>query len=299
MSMELYVAVGSASLPTGDELTQMLQQDGFAASISPIDWQTQSGFFPIVLAGHQTGVEITVFPETTAKEFLGQSGRDLSSVKRIVAFRWGSKMPEVICAYALAAMIARHTGGWIYEPHGAGVLSPETALAEAREAMESSAEQPNADHAQITQCSGDLLDQDVDVIVNTWNRNIIPWWLLIPQGVSGAIKRRAGRAPFQELAKHGPIPLGGAVITGAGRLAFKGIIHVAAINLLWRSTEAAIRACTANALRLATQHGFRSIAFPIIGAGSGGFDMIQAQRIMLEEIAVIPCELEVVVVEYP
>ena len=36
---------------------------------------------------------------------------------------------------------------------------------------------------------GDLLDQDVDVIVNAWNRNVIPWWLLLPQGVSGAIKR--------------------------------------------------------------------------------------------------------------
>jgi hypothetical protein len=37
---------------------------------------------------------------------------------------------------------------------------------------------------------GDLLDQDVEVIVNAWNRNLIPWWLLIPQGVSRAIKRR-------------------------------------------------------------------------------------------------------------
>jgi O-acetyl-ADP-ribose deacetylase (regulator of RNase III) len=34
---------------------------------------------------------------------------------------------------------------------------------------------------------GDLLLQDVDVIVNAWNCNIIPWWLLLPQGVSGAI----------------------------------------------------------------------------------------------------------------
>ncbi len=37
---------------------------------------------------------------------------------------------------------------------------------------------------------GDLLDQDVDVIVNSRNRNIIPWWLLRPQDVSGAIKQR-------------------------------------------------------------------------------------------------------------
>jgi O-acetyl-ADP-ribose deacetylase (regulator of RNase III) len=65
---------------------------------------------------------------------------------------------------------------------------------------------------------GDLLDQDVDVIVNAWNRNIIPWWLLLPQGVSGAIKRRGGLSPFKELRKHGSIPLGGAVLTSAGRL---------------------------------------------------------------------------------
>jgi O-acetyl-ADP-ribose deacetylase (regulator of RNase III) len=83
--------------------------------------------------------------------------------------------------------------------------------------------------------NGDLLAQDVDVIVNAWNRNIIPWWLLLPQGVSGAIKRRAGYAPFRELARKGSIPLGGAVETTAGKLPCKGIIHVAGISLWWRS----------------------------------------------------------------
>ena len=56
--------------------------------------------------------------------------------------------------------------------------------------------------------TGDVLDQEVDVIVNAWNRNIIPWWLLLPQGVSGAIKKRGGTAPFKELRKHGAMPLG-------------------------------------------------------------------------------------------
>ncbi len=51
---------------------------------------------------------------------------------------------------------------------------------------------------------GDLLNQDVDVIVNSWNRNIIPWWLLVPQGVSGAIKKRGGNEPFKQVAKFGP-----------------------------------------------------------------------------------------------
>ena len=70
---------------------------------------------------------------------------------------------------------------------------------------------------QIRIVDGDLLDQDVAVIVNALNRNIIPWWLLLPQGVSGAIKKRAGHAPFRELAKKGSIPLGGAVQTSDGR----------------------------------------------------------------------------------
>jgi O-acetyl-ADP-ribose deacetylase (regulator of RNase III) len=117
---------------------------------------------------------------------------------------------------------------------------------------------------------GDLLEQDVEVIVNAWNRNIIPWWLLLPQGVSGAIKKRAGYAPFRELGRHGPIPLGGAVKTGAGRLPYKAIIHVAGINMLWRSTEQSIRGSVRSVIRLANEHGFRSLAMPVIGAGTGG-----------------------------
>ncbi len=116
---------------------------------------------------------------------------------------------------------------------------------------------------------GDLLDQDVDVIVNAWNRNIIPWWLLLPQGVSKAIKKRAGYSPFRELAKFGPIPLGGAVITVPGRLPHKAIIHVAGINMLWFATEWSVRESVRNAVRLVKESHYTSIAFPLIGAGSG------------------------------
>jgi O-acetyl-ADP-ribose deacetylase len=136
---------------------------------------------------------------------------------------------------------------------------------------------------------GDLLDQEVEVIVNAWNRNIIPWWLLLPQGVSGAIKRRGGTAPFKEVRKHGAIPLGGAVLTSAGRLPFKGIIHVAGINMLWRASERSIRDSVRNAVRLAHEKGFTSIAFPLIGAGSGGFNQEQAKTLMVEEL----CKLDV------
>ncbi len=144
---------------------------------------------------------------------------------------------------------------------------------------------PDCTPTQTEVVEGDLLDQDVEVIVNAWNRNIIPWWLLLPQGVSGAIKRRAGWAPFRELGRHGPIRLGGAVLTSAGRLPFRAIIHVAGINMLWRASERSIRDSVRNALQLARDKGFHSIAFPLIGAGSGGFSKEGAKTIMLAELA--------------
>lgn len=151
---------------------------------------------------------------------------------------------------------------------------------------------------EVEVIEGDLLDQDVEVIVNAWNRNIIPWWLLLPQGVSGAIKRRGGTAPFKELRRHGAIPLGGAVLTSAGALPFKGIIHVAGINMLWRASERSIRNSVTNAVRLAHQKGFTSIAFPLIGAGSGGFDQEQAKALMLDELSKLDVPMAVKVVVF-
>src|SRR5580700_7084906 len=103
---------------------------------------------------------------------------------------------------------------------------------------------------QVLITDGDLLDQPVEVIVNAWNRNVVPWWLLLPQGVSGAIKRRAGVAPFREVARAGPIPLGGAVLTSAGRLEYRGIIHVAGIGMLWRASERSVRDSVTSAMRI-------------------------------------------------
>ena len=146
--------------------------------------------------------------------------------------------------------------------------------------------------------TGDLLDQNVDVIVNAWNRNIIPWWLLIPQGVSGAIKRRGGYAPFIEVARHGAIPLGGAVITGAGRLQFKAIIHVAGISMWCRSSETAIRDSVRNALAIARDRSFASIAFPLIGAGTGAISADRALKIMQETANDCDYAGKVVIVEF-
>ena len=157
---------------------------------------------------------------------------------------------------------------------------------------------PIPSHPTVEVVDGNLLDQDVDVIVNAWNRNIIPWWLLLPQGVSGAIKRHGGSAPFREVFRCGSIPLGGAVLTSAGKLPFKGIIHVAGINMLWRASERSIRDSVTNAVLLAHEKGFRSMAFPLIGAGSGGFNQDQAKALMLDELSQLEVQMTVRVVVF-
>jgi O-acetyl-ADP-ribose deacetylase (regulator of RNase III) len=146
--------------------------------------------------------------------------------------------------------------------------------------------------------TGDLLDQQVEVIVNAWNRNIIPWWLLLPQGVSGAIKRRGGLRPFRELGRKGPMPLGSAVVTGPGRLPYQAIIHVAGIDMMWRASERSIRISVRNSMALVEAHGWRSVAFPIIGAGSGGFPKNKALAFMQDEFGRTESDAAVVVVDY-
>jgi len=150
----------------------------------------------------------------------------------------------------------------------------------------------------VTVVDGDLIDQDVDVIVNAWNRNIIPWWLLLPQGVLRAIKKRGGYAPFRELGKMGSIPLGGAVETSVGKLPFKSIIHVAGINMLWRSSERSIRDSVRNAMKIANEKGYRSIAFPLIGAGSGGAKSEKVLSIIQDELGQIEFDGDVRIVHY-
>lgn len=131
---------------------------------------------------------------------------------------------------------------------------------------------------------GDLLEQPVEVIVNAWNRNIIPWWLLLPQGVSGAIKKRGGVTPFVELSRKGRIPLGQAVLTSAGRLPYKGIIHVAGISIFWRASQGSIQRSVVAAMAIVHTHRFASVAFPVIGAGSGGYSEAAAIDLMHESL---------------
>lgn len=147
--------------------------------------------------------------------------------------------------------------------------------------------------------TGDLFDQPVECIVNSWNRNIIPTWLLVPHGVSGAMKMRAGKATFKELRSKGPLKLGGAVATAPGNLQqFRCIIHVASIDLFAKSSENAIQDSVRNAMKLADEMSIKTIAFPMLGSGSGRFPPERAESLMIETFAELDYPIEVTLVRY-
>lgn len=146
--------------------------------------------------------------------------------------------------------------------------------------------------------TGNIIEQEVEVIVNSWNQNIIPWWLLFPQGVSAAIKRQGGLAPFREIAKFGPIPLGDARLTSAGNLPYKGVIHVAGINLVWIATEYSVVNSVVSTMNIVHEKGYRIVAFPLIGSGSGNKSEEWSLKTMLNAFDGVNSPANVIIVKY-
>jgi ADP-ribosylglycohydrolase/O-acetyl-ADP-ribose deacetylase (regulator of RNase III) len=170
----------------------------------------------------------------------------------------------------------------------ASALQHRDALADlgARLAWASAAERPAAQRAgEIEVVTGDLAVRKVDAVVNAWNRNWIPAWLLLPQGVSKAIRRAGGGGAIAEVSRRAPLPLGSAVETAGHGLPARWVIHVAGIDLAWSASEASVRASTRNALALARCLGARSVALPLVGAGSGGLRPERVLGWMRDEIA--------------
>jgi O-acetyl-ADP-ribose deacetylase (regulator of RNase III) len=125
---------------------------------------------------------------------------------------------------------------------------------------------------------GDITTYDGDAIVNAANNH---FWM--GGGVAGAIKRKGGTAIEQEAMRQGPKPVGKSVITGAGDLKTKFVIHAAVMGQDLQTDSSKIRSATRSALELADGKGLESIAFPALGTGVGGFPMAEAARIMITE----------------
>ncbi len=135
---------------------------------------------------------------------------------------------------------------------------------------------------------GDIADQpDLDAVVNAANTEL---WM--GSGVAGALRHRGGRQVEDEAVAQGPIQLGDAVITSAGALPNRFVIHAAAMG--YRSEDATvpkrpgtsssaeiIASCVRRSLELADANGVRSIGFPALATGVGGFPVAEAAEAMV------------------
>ncbi len=132
---------------------------------------------------------------------------------------------------------------------------------------------------RILLSEGDITAVSADAIVNAANTE-----LLLGSGVAGAIQRRGGPAIQKACEEHGPVALGEAALTTGGQLPARFVIHAAAMEPGGRVSEASLRASTRASLELARANGLRSIAFPALGTGVGGFSMQRCAELMLAEV---------------
>jgi O-acetyl-ADP-ribose deacetylase (regulator of RNase III)/ADP-ribose pyrophosphatase YjhB (NUDIX family) len=134
-------------------------------------------------------------------------------------------------------------------------------------------------NTEIKILKADITELKIDAIVNAANNQ-----LLMGGGVAGVIRKKGGQEIEEEALKKGPIKIGEAVWTKAGRLPSRHVIHAATMGMDFKTDEGKIRASCANALKCADELKVRSIAFPALGCGVGGFPLVGAAKIMTQEI---------------
>ena len=141
--------------------------------------------------------------------------------------------------------------------------------------------------ARIELWNGDICDLEVDAIVNAANLSL---WM--STGVGGALKRAGGDSIEFAAVRQAPVPLGGAIVTPAGKLAARAVIHAVSLDRERRTSGPVIEAAVRSAMARAREIGATSIAFPALGTGVGGFPLDEAARITVaavrDELAVSP-----------
>ena len=126
---------------------------------------------------------------------------------------------------------------------------------------------------------GDLTELSVDAIVNAANAQLI-----LGGGVAGAIRTKGGPSIQEECDRVGGTTVGQAVLTNAGKLKARHVIHAVGPRMGEGNEDEKLRQATLNSLRRATENGLRSIAFPAISTGIFGFPKDRCAAIMLQTV---------------
>jgi len=126
---------------------------------------------------------------------------------------------------------------------------------------------------------GDITTSNAEAIVNAANNHL---WM--GAGVAGAIKRAGGKEIEDEAISKGPIPVGSAIETNAGKLKAKYVIHAVVMGQDLVTNEHYIREATKSVLNLCEKLKLSSVAFPALGTGVGGFPLDECAEIMINEV---------------
>lgn len=137
----------------------------------------------------------------------------------------------------------------------------------------------NLEDTQLEILEGDITDLEIDAIVNAANEK-----LKLGSGVAGAIRTKGGPSIQEECDRIGHTAVGAAVMTGAGSLKAKQVIHAVGPRMGEGDEDRKLASAVRAALALADRNGLRSIALPAISTGVFGFPMDRAARITLTEI---------------
>ncbi len=131
----------------------------------------------------------------------------------------------------------------------------------------------------ITLVKGDITELAVDAIVNPANSNLV-----LGGGVAGAIRSRGGPEIQKECDALRGTPVGTAVITGAGNLPAKYVIHAVGPVMGSGDEDKKLAEATRSALEIAVEKKIRSIAFPAISTGIFGYPGDRCARVMLTTV---------------
>jgi O-acetyl-ADP-ribose deacetylase (regulator of RNase III) len=131
-------------------------------------------------------------------------------------------------------------------------------------------------NTKIELFQGDITTLEVDGIVNAANNR---FWM--GGGVAGAIKRKGGSVIESEAVAQGPKPIGEVVVTSAGNLPAKYVIHAVVMGQDLVTNAQIIGKATLNTLNKAEELGVSSLAFPALGTGVGRFPLEECAKIML------------------
>ena len=133
--------------------------------------------------------------------------------------------------------------------------------------------------ARIELWNGDICDLEVDAIVSPASTSL---WM--SNGTAGELKRAGGEAIEFAALRQAPVQLGDAIVTPAGELAAKVVIHAVSLERDRRTNAHAIDRAARNAMARVRELGLQSVAFPALGTGVGGFPLDEAARISVTAV---------------